>query len=148
MSLSISPLWEAQQALYDALKEAFTGMGIRVDYGVPLDSELQQEHVFVSAKATDWSFGHPITNLAEDQDFTIIVGILATRAGDQSKVVARMKELSAKVDEVLSADFTLRGSVDMAVVSSARLIDGRDMQGNKRQLALEIDIACTAQARG
>lgn len=148
MGVATSPLWDAQWALYEALKADLAGTGVRVDYGAPLDSELQLEHVFVSAKATDWTFEHPLTNLSEDQDFGLIVGILVTRAGDQAAVVARMKELAASVDAVLQGNHTLSGTVDMAVVSTARLIDGRDTTSNKRQLALELDIACTAQANG
>lgn len=146
MGISNSPLWAAQAALHSALKSAMTG--VRVDYGAPLDSELQPEHVFVSAKATEWQFGHPLTNLSEDQEFGLILGVFVSRVGDQAAIVARMKELAAAVDEVLLADHTLGGTVDMAVVTSARLMDGRDTTSNRRQLALEIDIECKAQSNG
>lgn len=146
MGVANSPLWDAQEALYNALKVGLDK--VRVDYGAPSQKELKPEHVFVSAAATDWKFSHPLTNLAEDQEFGLIVGIYVTRAGDQKAVVARMKELAAAVDVVLQADHTLSGTVDMAKVGSARLIDGRDTSTNKRQLALELDIECLAQANG
>lgn len=144
MGVGNSALWDAQQALVAALKAKL--IGIRVDYGVPLDSELQPEHVFVSAKALDWTFNHPITNLDEDQEFTIIVGIYVTRAGEQPVVVARMKEITTLVDEVIQGDYTLSGTVDMAVIATARLMDGRDLESSKRMLALELDVACTSQS--
>lgn len=139
-----SSVWAAQLALVEAIKTNLTG--VRVDYGTPLDTELRPEHVFVSARAEGWSFDHPQTNLAADESFSLVVGLFVVRAGDQVAVVNRMKEIAAGVEKAVTDDYTLGGAVDLAYIKGARLMDGRD--DSKRQLAIELDIACTSQANG
>jgi hypothetical protein len=138
-----SKLWAAQDALY-ALLQAEAGLArTQLTLGTP--SDFQDENVWISGEVDNWTAIYAVTGLrAKDEQFTLRVGIVVQRLGNAYATPRdRAKELGQIVEDVIGANHTLSGTVELANITSARLEETM-MDERRRAVGLSINVTCRA----
>lgn len=138
-----SRIWEAQDALYAALEGATYPGRVSVDLGVP--ARLETDHVWVSGEVDDWSADYRTSGLAaKDESFTIRVHIYSTRLGGYLDARDRVRELGQVIENAVTADYTLDGTVMLAKITRSQLEESITDEGRSRGLLLTFWVECAA----
>lgn len=138
-----SAFWAAQDALYALLEAAGTLDAAQLSIGRPTRDEPVQ--VWVSGETEQWNADYVVSGLAgKDETFVIRVNVQVTRLGtDYVKVRDDVKDLGQAVEDVIAANPTLSGTVELAQIGSVRLAETLTDERH-RTVALQMDVSCRA----
>lgn len=139
-----SRLWDAQEALYHLIDDTLKlGKDGQVSFGNPI--ELLPENVWVSGEVDDWNTDWRVSGLAaKDENFTLRISIAVIRLGtDYQSTRDRVRELGREIEDAISVDPTLGGTVMLAKIASFRLEDTL-VDDRRRGVGLNIYVNCQA----
>lgn len=130
-------LWDAQDALLDALDDQSALTEVPCELGYPVN--IQPDHVWVGAQAAGavaWELSGPRPSA---ETFRLGVFVYTQRAEPYDEVRDRLKKFAGAVEDALeSAKFA--AVVPAWSIVNYKLEAGTD--GTHRQLCLEIDVEC------
>ena len=135
-------LWQAQDALVTALRGTLTG-GVPITLGAPADK--QQTHVWVSGDVDQWEQNFRTSGLgAKDESFVLQVEALVMRnSSDYATPRARMQTLIDEIEQAVSADHTLGGSVMLAQIERITMDEGVTDE-RQRAIGCTVFVRCEA----
>lgn len=137
-----SKVYSAQDQLKAQIVTQATSIGVSVFIGAP--ARPQDECIWVSGEVDDWNQTFALTGLkAKDEIFTLRVHCLTTRIGEYVDARDRAKTLGEIVEDAVSADYTLGGTVQLAEVSGAVLEEAM-VDERRRQALLTLLVKCRA----
>lgn len=138
-----SAVWGAQDALYALLAAQSGFTGVQVGLGRP--AQDQDENVWVSGELTVWDSEYRVSGLgAKDETFTLQVSVLVTRlGGDYSKTRNRVRDLGQIVEDVIAANPTLSGTVELAQFTGGRVSESM-VDERRRAVIMTMDVDCRA----
>lgn len=141
-----SKLWAAQDALTTLLQAAPALSGVEVQCGTPLNPlDLKADNVFVASEIAEWTASYAVSGIAaKDESFVLRVNCLAIRLGSEYIAARdRAKALGEAVEDVIAANRTLSGNVEMAVIERAE-IDDAMWDERRRGVQLRLFVRCRA----
>lgn len=138
-----SQIWAAQDALYQALRDATWPGSVQVDLATP--PNMERDSVWVSGEVDDWNAEYRTSGLAaKDENFAMRVHILSKRLGNYTDARNRVKALGEVVEDVIGADHTLDGTVMLATIDRSQLEDSLGEDGRTRLVLLTLWVRCRA----
>lgn len=138
-----SKLWATQEALATMIQASPSIGTLLVKVGTPVD--YGPENVYVASEVNEWNASYAVSGVrAKDETFVLRVGILVTRLGTEFLPARdRVKALGEIVEDVIAADRTLSGNVELAVIERAEL-DDMMLDERRRGVLLTIYVRCRA----
>jgi hypothetical protein len=138
-----SQIWQAQDALYQALSNATWPGSVQVDLATP--PNMERDSVWVSGEVDDWSAEYRTSGLAaKDENFVLRVHVLSKRLGNYTDARDRVKALGEVVEDAVGADHTLAGTVMLATIERSQLEDSLGEDGRTRMVLLTLWVRCRA----
>lgn len=138
-----SAFWAAQDALFSLLEASGDFNDAQLSLGRPTRDEPVQ--VWVSGETEQWNANYVVSGLhGKDETFVLRVNVQVTRLGtDYAKVRDDVKDLAQAVEDVVAANPTLTGTVELAQINSVRL--GETLADERhRTVAIQMDVSCRA----
>ena len=137
-------LFAAQDALYGLLRASSGLAGVSVILGTPFRPE--HEMVWISGEVDEWSRDYRTSGLvSQEESFTIRVHITSARLGTEyTPTRDRVKALGDAIDDVITANPQLSGTVMLATIARAEFQEAADMDGRGRAALLTLYIECSA----
>lgn len=139
----LSKVWDAQDALYDALVASGSFTDAQLTFGTP--TRDQPVMVWVHGQVDDWAMQYRVSGaLAKDEQFTLRVSIAVTRLGvDYRPAREEVRALAQAVEDVVAADVTLGGVVELAVIERGQLEDSL-VDDRHRGVGITLFVRCRA----
>lgn len=138
-----SQIWAAQDALYEALRDATWPGFVQVDIATPVN--IERDSVWISGEVDDWAAEYRTSGLAaKDENFALRVHVLSKRLGNYTDARDRVKELGEVVEDTIGADHTLAGTVMLATIERSQLEDSLGEDGRTRMVLLTLLVRCRA----
>lgn len=135
--------FSAQDALYAAIDAATYPGEVTRSLGVP--ARLEHDLVWVAGRIDDIANEYRVSGLgAVDERFTLNVHVFSRRRGTLADVRDRAVELADAVDDALTADPTLGGTVMLATVVRRTAEESIDEDGRARGFLISLYVECSA----
>lgn len=139
-----SNIYDAQDALKTLITNAPALAGVTKSLGTPLKLETLKEVVWVSGEVSEWNQDYRVSGLqAKDETFQLRVHCLVTKTGDFKAARDRAKSFATAVEDVVAANHTLSGTVELAQVRSGAIEEAR-LDDTKHQVLITVYINCRA----
>jgi len=139
-----SKLYDAQDALKAILDDAEGLAGITKSLGTPLKLSDLKDVVWVSGEVEDWNQDYRVTSLlAKDETFVLRVHCLTSITGDYRAARNRVKSFAEAVEAVVSENYTLNGTVELAQIRSGAMEEAR-LDERRHQALITLYISCRA----
>lgn len=135
--------FEAQDALYGALKAATYPGRVSVSLGMP--TTLEVDHIWVAGSIEQWPSIYRISGLGQrDEQFSLRVCVWSKRLGGFTDARARASALATVVEETILADYTIDGSVNLATIGSTSVDEAIDQEARSYVVLITFSVDCRA----
>lgn len=142
----LTKLWDAQDALYSLIhaNSTLATQKIPVTLGDP--GRREAEHVWIGGEITDWTQEYGVSGLqARDEEFVIpVITVVVWTSEDYATARARIKVIGNAIENTLSANPTLNGTVMHATITRMSTDEGAIPEERKRLIGLTQFVTCRA----
>lgn len=142
----LTKLWDAQDALYTLIHANATLAAQKVPVTLGDPGRREAEHVWIGGEISEWTQEYGVSGLqARDEEFVIpVITVVVWTSEDYATARARITTIGNAIENTISANPTLNGSVMHATIRRMTTDEGAIPEERKRLIGLTQFVTCRA----